>query len=71
MLAYCQEKRRSSQSTSCIFAYLICKFCELLREIPDLQFNERKRGKLAFNLTEFETFDQGELPWKQFLFFLT
>jgi short chain dehydrogenase len=34
-----RKNRRSSQSTSRIFAYLICKFCELRTEIPDLQFN--------------------------------
>ena len=38
-----RKNRRSFQSTSRIFAYLICKFYELRAEKPDLQFNKTKQ----------------------------
>jgi uncharacterized membrane protein YdcZ (DUF606 family) len=68
-----RKNRRSSQSTSRIFAYLICKFYELSIEIPDLQFNRRSRETSFRNrITEgakkgSRPPDQRRVTMKQFL----
>jgi hypothetical protein len=47
-IAPCSLIGGKTQSTSRIFAYLICKFPELLVEIADLNSTQTKRSKLGF-----------------------